>query len=48
MCELGFLVVVSIKTKQQNHMNDMELQLNSIEPDIFALLSGNKQFYLSH
>jgi hypothetical protein len=52
MRELGFSAMVSIKTKQQNHMNDMELhvhaELTSIKPDNPTLLSGQKQFHPSH
>jgi hypothetical protein len=44
--------MVSIKTKQQNHINDMELhvhvELTSIEPENLTMMSGHKQFHPSH
>lgn len=51
LCETGFSVYVSTKTKYRNRLNaehDMRLQLSSIQPDIKVLCGNKKQYHPSH
>ncbi|CAM2095673.1 unnamed protein product [Caretta caretta] len=52
LCEIGFSALVGIKTKKQNCLIDVEphlrLKITNIEPDIPAIVSGQKQFHPTH